>query len=653
MDNEQHKKTGASLVGMLTAGLHNIINRIYRETGPFQWLRELLQNSIEAGATRILAGIEWQAVKSRGVYRRLFADNGKGMTSQELVTFFRTLGEGDKPVGGRHENFGVGSKVALLPWNRHGMVVISYQDGDASMIWMMADPTTGEYGLRRIRVTDPATGVESDTAVYQPFNDTEAGCDWTTVAPQWVRDSGHGTVVVLLGDTPDTDTVSGSPDQDESAIKGLTKFLNSRYQSFDGIQVVVEELNTQDKSRWPRSEEETRRKPAAGAETRTVNRRTIRGADHYVQFPNFDKGGVASTAATTLSDGTTVTHVLWTGDRPEIGDHAQRHGYIAVVYRNEQYHITTHHHSFRNFGISQSEVRRNLTLIINPPEATEDSPGVYPGGDRNRLLMKTDANDGLEVPIQDWGAEWAENMPNDVREAIRQARGTASGSINDPHYKTRLAERFGNKWKAVRVKVLPQGDSHTDKDDLEPGPTGGHGDTGGNGAGHGRETGTGGSQTGKSKRDRIYGPERPQGVKGRKTRSDGGIPDYRWESSDEFTEGILASWSPHDPQCPAGVVLLNRDHPVITAERELFKDDYGSTHAEDIEKIVEAVYGEVAVSKIAHSEHLKALLPSDLVEEQMRSDEALTMSLLGLVAEEGLIGERLRKEFRRKRPHAA
>ena len=75
MEEKQHKKNGTGLVGMLAAGLHNIINRIYRETGIFQWLRELLQNSIEAGATRILAGIEWQAVESRGVYRRLFADN--------------------------------------------------------------------------------------------------------------------------------------------------------------------------------------------------------------------------------------------------------------------------------------------------------------------------------------------------------------------------------------------------------------------------------------------------------------------------------------------------------------------------------------------------------------------------------------------------
>ena len=53
MDNNQRKKNGSGLVSLVTAGLHNIINRIFRETGPFQWLRELFQNSVEAGATRI------------------------------------------------------------------------------------------------------------------------------------------------------------------------------------------------------------------------------------------------------------------------------------------------------------------------------------------------------------------------------------------------------------------------------------------------------------------------------------------------------------------------------------------------------------------------------------------------------------------------
>lgn len=142
---------------MKTAGTQHLIERTYREGGTYQWVRETIKNSLEAGATQIEFGIEWQAVKSQGVYRRVIADNGCGMTADELVAFFNTFGGGGKPIGGVHENFGVGSKTSLLPWNHSGMVVISWVQGDASMIWVQQNPETGEYGLRLLDTEDPET----------------------------------------------------------------------------------------------------------------------------------------------------------------------------------------------------------------------------------------------------------------------------------------------------------------------------------------------------------------------------------------------------------------------------------------------------------------------------------------------------------------
>ena len=125
--------SGARLVPMKTAGTEHLIERTYREGGTFQWVRETYVNSAEAKATRVDYGIEWQGVENHGVYRRLIADNGRGMTGDELVAFFNTFGGGGKPIGGVHENFGVGAKTSLLPWNRYGMVVISWVDGEPAM----------------------------------------------------------------------------------------------------------------------------------------------------------------------------------------------------------------------------------------------------------------------------------------------------------------------------------------------------------------------------------------------------------------------------------------------------------------------------------------------------------------------------------------
>jgi hypothetical protein len=106
-----------SIQPMTTHRLGPIIDRCYRETSRFQWVRETAKNAIEAGATRIEFIVEWQGVARDKVYRRLIADNGKGMDAAQLEEFFNTFGGGGKPIGSEHENFGIGAKTTLLPWN--------------------------------------------------------------------------------------------------------------------------------------------------------------------------------------------------------------------------------------------------------------------------------------------------------------------------------------------------------------------------------------------------------------------------------------------------------------------------------------------------------------------------------------------------------
>ena len=79
------------ILPMKAAGTQHMIDRIYRESGQYQWVRETFVNAVEAGATRIQYGIEWQAVENLGVYRRTIADNGKGMTENQ-ITRSKSLG---------------------------------------------------------------------------------------------------------------------------------------------------------------------------------------------------------------------------------------------------------------------------------------------------------------------------------------------------------------------------------------------------------------------------------------------------------------------------------------------------------------------------------------------------------------------------------
>lgn len=65
--SQTNGRSSRLLQPMQTAGTHHFIERTYRESGIFQWVRESLVNAIDAGATQIEFGIEWQAVEEKGV----------------------------------------------------------------------------------------------------------------------------------------------------------------------------------------------------------------------------------------------------------------------------------------------------------------------------------------------------------------------------------------------------------------------------------------------------------------------------------------------------------------------------------------------------------------------------------------------------------
>jgi hypothetical protein len=61
------------------------IDRTYRESGGDQYIRELLQNCLEAGARMVKVGPEWQAVERLGCWRFMIADDGNGRPTKLRV----------------------------------------------------------------------------------------------------------------------------------------------------------------------------------------------------------------------------------------------------------------------------------------------------------------------------------------------------------------------------------------------------------------------------------------------------------------------------------------------------------------------------------------------------------------------------------------
>jgi hypothetical protein len=107
----------------------------------------------------------------------------------------------------------------------------------------------------------------------------------------------------------------------------------------------------------------------------------------------------------------------------------------------------------------------------------------------------------------------------------------------------------------------------------------------------------------------------------------GGLPDYEITRDENAVEsGMLAAYTRPNTDKPAGLVMIYGEHPVLR----------------------HIVYGQVAVAKVAHSEEMRGLVDRAVIDE-MRSPKALTMALLGLMAEDCLIRQKLSKVLGKRR----
>ena len=130
------------------------------------------------------------------------------------------------------------------------------------------------------------------------------------------------------------------------------------------------------------------------------------------------------------------------------------------------------------------------------------------------------------------------------------------------------------------------------------------------------------------------------------------LPRYRFAPKENFErERHLALWSPSDTEGPT--VYLNHDSPVLLEVVKYHQDRYPDAVAEDVAKVVMDVFGEVAVAKLAHSQKLSRLISTEQLDQEYRSEQALTIALMGLIAEESLIVQRLAQDLGRRRKAAA
>jgi len=592
------------------------VDRTYGESHALQWVREAFINAREAGATKVHFGIEWRGVQSTGTYRRIIADNGCGIVPADHARFFNTFGGGGKPIGGPHENYGIGFKTSVLPWNKLGVVVISLRDGVESMSRVYLNEEADEYGMK-VELADDGELL----SVWEPGEDSEFQLDWAEVIPDFVREAGHGTVLVLLGNNAEQDTILGDPDRSvEATVDGIMRYMNGRFWDLEDIDVSVDSVISSDKRRWPvaGAAKSGGGREASWSTLRPVGmyKATVNRATEKSRLPEDGFGTVK------LADGLVEADWYLREGEALPSARAQSLGFVAALYHGEIYNLSDRASTMRSFGLGA--IRSNAFIVLRPREATSRHDGVYPDTSRTGLKLGG-ATGGVDLPISDWAQEFSQKLPPQIIEAIRATMETVDGEITDDEWKKRLAERYGIRWRISKLLIDPTGSekatavqqlgSSTRRKRPRRKP--------------GRSISEGGVSDGKLR----IGDADPLGEPAKEKQVAGGLPDFRIVGADEIGENgawALAVFQPPNKVDPSGVVLINRDHKVIKQHIDELSKKYPEHLGDIVEREVRRVYGEIAVAHVAHSEQMKKLMPASRVEGELRSDASLTMALLGL-----------------------
>ena len=380
-----------------TLGIAFLLERIGTDCTPLQYLREILQNCIDSFLRNGLVGeiiidVDPIYLAEFGQRKLCIIDNAGGMDGDELVTFINALSISGGTQA-NNANYGIGAKIAGGIANPEGMIFQSWKNGKGHMVQLWKDPDTGSYGLKEL---DPEANtpwlIEMDNA-YKP-----------EIIDQ------HGTKVILLGtcETADTTSVGDVPAGVERK-KWVPCFLNNRYLKFPPNITIRSFPN----DTWAR---------------------IIKGMQHHLEEKSESRGKL------TLTDATIHWWILKkdpTGKKNARGDACIETSHVAALYQNELYGLKTGNAGksvLNQFGLIYGAKR--VVIYAEPTDRAVTS-------DTARSLLKID---GQELPWDEWGTIFRDNMPMPLLE-LEESEAASSSSLANIDDIKRLLSNVMNYFK--------------------------------------------------------------------------------------------------------------------------------------------------------------------------------------------------------------
>lgn len=620
----------ARQVSVPEAGVKYLIQQAYDAGGQYQWARETLVNALQAHATWVQFGVERQLVEHRGTAKRYVADNGIGMSADELRDYMSSFGGGGRPIS-KGENFGQGQKSSSYPWNGYGLVVLSWtpESPNGNGIWIHRD-NKGDFVLREWDIEHEDGEIYLDD-VFEPGWDDELGIDLSLDGlnlPE-IRKAGHGTVFLFLGESLADETVGGDKTKGEHSHRGIAAYLNSRFIDLPpGVKVTVMSFEEG-------TAHEVLKLVRPNGEAGYLRARNIRGLKSFL--PALEASGTMK-----VQHGTEIDWYLCKTDKvPGGGSYGPFKSMITVEYPSlfegvrftEAYERFDSLRQYQNFGIGSLDVARRLWLIIRPPAFTEGSPewGVIPQASRGALLAKG----GGPLPIEAWGEEFYQNMPQEIRDALDAARA------NQPEGEHRLNTRLKEKLARLSMRMRPNR-LLTAQRGVSGVPST---------AGTGKSIRRGGHRSASDSAHGVRSSHNPTGAEGeipllnkgqgeatgQETRRGDGLPSCQWVDRavwEAYDAGpmIAAHWNDR-----TNSITINSSYPMFAGEFTYWQNSYPKASPADVDEIVKDAYETELITKVVHVKSLRGPTFSNAEAQRLLSDEALTVSVLGLLNVEAAI----------------
>lgn len=612
-------------IAMSDAATAGRIEEDYANSAPYQHAIEIVRNAMQQPRTTHVT-LDIDTFPSTGALKRIIWNNGPHMPKNLMETYMGSIGEGtgdiwrlDNTLGNRH----AGARSSVLPFT--DLAVLSW------------DAVSAPQGLYMKLFKDAKTHEYRCTCVTTPDEATLALLTRHTE----VRSSGHGVAFVYLGRDESVDGPFIDPNTNKGESEnGLADALRDRLfvtVCTDGTPVAVT-VNTVMPANSAGGVGGRKLTGARGKKYR-LDGRVIKGHDDWLHRP-CEVGSIV--VDPTL--GIAASFALL----PYETDPASRHlpfggkGHIIIRYKNESMVLAAPGGDYpelgklmRTFGVQLAEVYNRLSIVLEGPADAGNDPNnprlhLHQDPSRSRIVM----SNGKDIPIDDWGEAFIQNMPIAIVEANRAARercgsrSTIKISAGDRLMKqlaSRLKSIMPSRHRKPGTGVLGHsGQPGTDYLDgmvtvdetLPTGPTTPTGVPGMTPGGSTKKTSPEPTKPGAQRPSAVS----PIGSSTRKRREQGSeaatevrprpapipqpmpMPAAKW-AAQGLDPNDFASWD-----VAAGCVYFNLGHHIFHTQISYFSGEWLSLHptyarrvsSDDVRDVVHEAYEEETIGRILH-----------------------------------------------------